>query len=94
MTNSKNEMILTFAKIKSVELVIAANGNFTIDMGDGKSEQFTGNGSDSMYSYLYQNDNEQTILITGDNITGLKCHDNQLMSLNVSKNNVLTELFC
>ena len=93
MAKSNNEMTLTLTN-QEVELEIVATGNFTIEWGDDTSEQFTGNGTYSNYARQYPNSNKRTIQLTGDDITWLRCHGNNLTSLDVSKNSALIWLDC
>ena len=70
---------------ETITLTIQANGNVTIE---GVKEPARADGYGKNYTLT-----SQTITIRGD-VTVLGCNDNQLTSLDVSKNTALTELNC
>ena len=85
-----------------VELEFEANEDFTIDWGDGSvtehclstSEEYTEDDIYFTYTHEYPNENERTIVITGNDIAALTCRDIQITNLDISKNSSLVELDC
>jgi len=77
-----------------VKILIAGEGKFTIDWGDGRKENGTLVARGLEYVQTYNGRSSRTITITGDKITTLLCHENQLTSLDVSRNTELTRLGC
>jgi len=60
----------------------------TVDMGDYITSK------EYLFSHSYSGISIRIIKITGENITRLDCSDNQLTSLDISKNTVLSGLHC
>ena len=84
-----------------VSILLAGSGNVTIDWGDGsKKETFTLSAfntywsAEQTYRYFYENSSPRTVTITGDDITHLGCENNELTSLDVSRNTKLVFLSC
>ena len=84
-----------------VRVLMAGSGAVTIDYGDGTIKKGTLSDDynkidvdDDVYNHTYSGMGTRTIAITGENITILNCKDNQLTSLDVSKNTTLKFLFC
>ena len=95
MTFLKNLITMTIEKPDFVGISIKGSGNITIHWGDGTSNTYTiDNDYTTAYTHTYSKSSENTITITGDNITGLKCSYVPLTSLDVSRNMNLTHLEC
>jgi len=98
--NGASVMTMTTSS-DNVKIRLAGSGTVTIDWGDG-SEIITGTLKEynarwwykTEYSYNYTNDSSHTIIITGENITHIRCDGNRLTDLDVSKNTALTSLEC
>ena len=71
---------------EEIQLIIKANGNITIE-----GAQETGQANESGFKPYRLT--SQTITIRGD-VTELDCFNNQLTSLDVSKNTALVILYC
>ena len=70
-------------------------GKMFVDWGDGTpSETYTLSESWIYVSHSYSGTSSRTIKITGENIKMLFCDDNQLKTLEVSKNTALENLSC
>ena len=80
-------------KASEVNIFLLGEGKVTIDWGDGKSSKGMLE-DESFYTYSYSGSSTHTIKITGESVTWLDCSDNQLTSLDVSKNIELEELWC
>ena len=79
----------------NMRIWLAGSGTATIDWGDGlPSTTYTLSAERKEYSRNYSDATPRTISISGENIVNLRCYSNQLTSLDVSKNTVLTELHC
>jgi len=99
-------MTMTTAKEGEVTLQIGGTGKMVIDWGDGTPfEVYSAFGSDwsdsHIYTHSYSTVISRTITIYGENITLFNCgfiyagyRNNQITSLDVSKNTALTELYC
>ncbi|MDR2465980.1 MAG: Ig-like domain-containing protein [Prevotellaceae bacterium] len=66
----------------------------TVDWGDGNSEAIDAGGFERWIEYTYSSSQSHTITITGSYITYFACWNNQLTSLDVSKNTELMRLRC
>jgi hypothetical protein len=72
---------------------IAGIGTITLNWGDQTTpEQFTMTANAVRYSHIYASDEEHTVTITGT-VTFLHGNNN-ITSIDVSKNNMLTYLYC
>ena len=89
---SKRMTMTTVAS--EVTLCIGGTGQVSIDWGDGTPIETYGGDGYTTFNYSYSSTSTRTITITGENITSLICRGNQLTSIDVSKNTVLTELTC
>ena len=89
-------MAMTMHDSQNVTIHLSGSGTAEIDWGDGSaSETYTL--SPSMIESISHNYSETSIrmiTIEGDDITYLDCSNNQLTSLDVSKNVALTTLNC
>ena len=95
-TNSQTMTMVTDAKEVTISMYGTEGTLFTIDWGDGiKNEEYMKE-SESLnkYTHTYSDTSAHTITIIGENITRLTCKNNQLTSLDVSKNAVLEKLIC
>ena len=84
-------ILLTLQSSGNVYIQLSGQGTAHIDWGDGTSTS----GSLSAYSgfsHIYYDITYCTIRITGENILGLHCSNNQLTSLELSNNISLTSL--
>jgi len=99
------QMSMTFKGSGTKTIYMSGTGTVTIDWGDGSaSETHTlshinegdwGNFSSKYkFSHAYSATNTYSITITGVDITHLNCYNNQLTSLDISKNTDLKVLFC
>jgi hypothetical protein len=97
------QMTMTTEKSGDVTIYIAGSGAMMIDWGDGTpGEMFTltdynlENWMSKEYIYVhdFSNTSAHTITITGKNITHLRCSNEQLTNLDVSKNPALRDLDC
>lgn len=87
----------------NMSIGMAGSGTFSIDWGDGSAIE-THTLQDYLVSWHYSPEYHLvhnffrefscTITITGENITHLKCDNNQLTTLDVSKSTSLKELYC
>ena len=101
-TSTTNGITMTLSKSGEVMIYVAGSGAMTIDWGDRtKKETHTlviyelgFDGIEYRYIHSYSNTFRHTITIYGEKITHFCCSDNQLMSLDVSKNTSLVELVC
>jgi len=93
----KNLMIMSTERGR-VDIELAGSGKITIDWGDGTVENHTlpknVDGDYVTFTRIYNSRSYRTIKITGNNITKLNCDDNELISLDISKNSALIELIC
>ena len=95
------KIILTSNKHGDVLIHIAGSGSLTIDWGNGQEvethtlsvyeDNFT---SFHRYRQHYGNSSPRTVTITGENITHFNSVGNELISLDVSNNAALIELWC
>jgi len=88
---------MTTAKADNVFINLTGSGEATIDWGDGNvvSKSLDDEPhSYQDYTHNYASTSSRTITITGKNITFLVCPENQLTSLDVSKNTTLKILAC
>jgi hypothetical protein len=88
-----NKMNMTAEKDKVV-IGIIGSGKIAIDWGDGTVDKgkLTDAGDD--FSHGYGSASPHTITVSGKNITGLNCSENQLTELDVSRNTALIILSC
>lgn len=94
-------MTLTTAMSGEVSIGLIGTGKATIDWGDGTTPQtvtlskvlFT-EYDKTLFTHTFSGAFPRTIAIDGQNITGLNCNNLQLTSLDVSRNNALTALYC
>ena len=91
----QKQMFLTTSKLGDVNLFLVGEGDVVINWGKGeeKTKSIPTTDLGLHVSYTYSVKTPRTIIITGNNITGLICIDNELTSLNVSKNPALQTLF-
>jgi len=98
-------MTLTIMPKEYINICLAGTGTATIDWGDGTASEtytLTPYNEDDVsyllvgeyYSHSYSVTTSCTISIIGENITSLHCYENQLTSLDVSKNTSLKILSC
>ncbi|MDR2887635.1 MAG: Ig-like domain-containing protein [Bacteroidales bacterium] len=94
-------MTMTTAKAGEVVIYLAGTGTATIDWGDGSEPQainlsaYEGRFIDShKYTHVYSGTLARTITVSGYSITHMRCDNNDLTALDVSKNTVLTFLAC
>ena len=88
------QMTMT-TEAEKVTLQMDGNGMMIIDWGDGTPEDAYMISGLTTYTHGYSSASAHTITIIGENITELWCRDNnQLTSLDVSKNTALTSLIC
>ena len=82
--------------VGEVTIALDGTGLITIDWGDGPAKVTETLSFDTYveFSHNYSTPNIRTIRIYGDNIVGLNCSNNQLTSLDVSRNVALTGLYC
>ena len=77
-----------------VNIYLTGSGTCTIDWGDDTVLTIplspSGNAMTETHKHVYNTVSKYTITITGENITGMSCMNNQLTSLDVSKNAMLT----
>ena len=74
---------------------LAGSGIATVDWGDGSEKNtLTLNEDGVLFEHNYKIAKVHSIIVKGDNIISLDCSDNQLTSLDVSKNTALKELHC
>jgi len=71
---------------------LGGSGTATVDWGDGSEKVTRTLNSNPRFEHSYPSSTIRTILINGDNITGLDCFDYQLTGLDVSKNTELKRL--
>ena len=98
-------MTMSTAKSGDVQISMEGVGTINIDWGDGTEIEShvlvpfvdMGGWTTSVrteFSHSYTDTHTRTIKIIGENITCLECSNNQLTSLDVSKNNALRNLYC
>jgi len=97
--NLLNPMILTFRGPETVSISLSGSGIADISWGDGgEIETITFSSGDLEFAPKIKRDytgsTTRTIKISGENITGLNCGYNDILTLDVSKNTALTELRC
>jgi len=99
---------ITMETAKSVvNISLAGSGRVSIDWGDKSKivthdllsfvdiEDWNNHYFDKYrFSHHYSDTSSHTITITSDNITHIDCYNNQLTTLNISKNPMLTFLVC
>ena len=89
------KMTMTTAKEGLMDIGLAGKGTAVINWGDGTpDETVTFTDLITWHSHTYSNSTTRTITIIGDNVTMLCCSDNQLITLDVSKNPAIEELYC
>ena len=77
-----------------VNIELRGTGSASISWGDGKSNSYALMSTNNVKcSHIYSGSATRTITITG-NVTYLKCDRNELKTLNVSNNTLLTILSC
>jgi hypothetical protein len=96
-------MTMTTAKAGRVSIGLAGSGAATIDWGDGSAPQAitlsaynaaTGFTSSQTFAHAYAAATARTVTVTAGNVTHLYCYDNDLTTLDVSKNAVLKTRWC
>jgi hypothetical protein len=89
-------MTMTTSASGEVSISLAGIGTVTIDWGDSSEKETKTLSSDTNieFTHNYSASNTRTIKIYGKNITDLYCSNNQLTSLDVSKNTEMTYLDC
>jgi len=99
------QMIMT-SEAPEVTFHLAGTGKMTIDWGNGspnETHMLSYNGTYPSYTYSYSGTSTRTITIIGEDIWYLNCgfnpytgifYNNQITSLDVSKNTALTYLGC
>jgi hypothetical protein len=87
--------MMTAKPSDEISFRFAGTDKAVIDWGDGSAIDIVmlTNDPSIAYSHKYSDTIAYVITLTGD-FTGLRCSNNQLTSLDVSKNTVLTELDC
>ena len=76
-----------------VSFYLSGSGVATVDWGDGSERvSLTLNEDEVRFEHTYPSATMRTILINGDNITGLRGSNIRLTSLDVSRNTALTSL--
>ena len=102
------QMTLTVEDSNEISLFIAGTGIATIDWGNGSEiktytlpadDNWDNRRHDYWEKYTLKPDDNaslcgSTITITGENITHLDCYLNPISSLDVSRNDALTHLYC
>jgi len=89
----QSEMKMT-TSARIVSFFLTGTGTATVDWGDGTNRVTKQIGNVTIFRNTYTEDGMRTITVTGSNITKLECRDNQIVSLDVSKNIALIELSC
>ena len=82
------QMTMTRTGLGSVAISVDGFGFLSINWGDGKENET------HTLAYYYTDSTSHTITITCENIISLDCGNNQLTSLDVGKNMMLTDLDC
>ena len=95
--NPDDPVIIMTSEIPAfVQIYLSGIGTATIYWGDGKPETFklsvSLDNAQGIYHSYYSGSG--VTLITGKNITGLRCNDSKLTDLDVSKNKALLTLDC
>ena len=75
---------------------LTGDGSVSIDWGDGTQteKELENSSTGTECKKIYSNATNRTVVISGGNITGLRCDGNQITSLDVSEITVLTSLIC
>ena len=91
-----SEIVMTVAATTSpVSIGLTGHEPAMVDWGDGNKQTITLNKNEQQLEHTYTaTSDSHTVTITGTNITGLTCNENQLTALDVSGNTALTELHC
>jgi len=93
--NNSNRITMVTEAVDRIEIVVAGSGVVTIDWGDGSEKITRTLHRDGIeIAHTYPTATMRTIIIIGDNITELDVSENQLTSLEVSRNIALTYLNC
>ena len=79
---------------RDVKIGLRGPGSATINWGDGKSDAESIMSQDRWFTHTYSSGSEKTITITGENITYLRCRENELTSLSISGDDNLKLLSC
>ena len=89
-------MTMTTTKEGKVQLMLGGTDRAVINWSDGTPNDTVTLSIDNntTLTHSYTGSVENTITITGDNVTFLRCTYNQLTALDVSKNTALTNLRC
>ena len=91
-------MQISIADAYTVSLGISGTGTATVDWGDGSKKETKMLSSDfdnlTFFTHEYSDESARTIIIYGENITGLVCDGYYLKSIDVSKNTALIRLSC
>ena len=81
-------------KAPKVDFKLSGSGTATIDWGDGSPETIAVLHWKSNFNHEFNGDEIHTIIINGDDIIIMMCHENGITSLDVSNNTVLQILDC
>ena len=79
---------------KQIGFSLKGSGKAIIDWGNGKRKNIRLSEEVNFYFYTYSDTSVHTIIIIGTDIREFFCLPFKLMSLDVSKNTALVELFC
>jgi len=105
-TSLTTESVMTMTTTaQSVTVGLFGSGTAMIDWGDGSQQEIvelsdnanalpTTDSDFVEVSRLFSNKNQRQITITGANIMGFDCSDNQLTNLDVTQNIALRDLSC
>jgi len=87
----QRQMSMVTSKSGEVKIYLEGFGSATVDWGDGTKNTYALSG---WLNHIYSGTSKHLITITGEKITFLSCNENELTSLDVSKNPALTILIC
>ncbi|MCL2063441.1 MAG: hypothetical protein FWG98_03585 [Candidatus Cloacimonetes bacterium] len=88
-----DQVISMTTRHDALNLHLQGSGRVTIDWGD-ESTIITLNDGWTEFNHDFIKSSLRTITITGENITGLECAHNDLISLDLSRSTALTHLGC
>jgi len=88
------QMSITFTG-GQITIYLSGSGSAVIDWGDGmQTVSLTDNSTGTECNKTYPDATNRTLVISGENITGLRCNGNQITELDVTENSALTALEC